>query len=298
MRYFYGTTDFYSEVPTAVTLGKFDGLHLGHQKLIGRIRAQKEQGLASAVFVIAPQGVPRLLTSAEKRKKLEEAGIDCLIECPFVPEILNMGPDEFVSEVLVKKLKTKYLAVGTDFRFGRERSGDAAFLLAGQERYGVHTDVIEKERLGERVISSTYVREAMQEGNMELANDLLGYRYSVAGIVQHGRQLGRRIGMPTVNLIPEKDKLLPPNGVYFTRVLCEGSSYRGVTNIGCKPTVDGSFTGVETYLYDFTGELYGRQIVVELLSFRRPERRFDSVDELKEQMQKDILSGKEYFREH
>lgn len=298
MKYFYGTTDFYSEVPTAVTLGKFDGLHLGHQKLINRILAKKEQGLSSTVFVIAPPGVPRLLTSQEKRKMLENAGIDCMIECPFIPEILGMGPGQFVEEVLLKKLKSAYLAVGTDFKFGYQRSGDTRFLSDRQEKYGMQVDVIEKERLDGRIISSTYVREAMQEGKMELVKDLLGYHYSVAGTVRHGRQLGRTIGMPTVNLIPEKDKLLPPNGVYFARVFCGGTYYRGITNIGCKPTVDGSFVGVETYLYDFAGELYDREIVVELLSFRRPERRFDSLESLKEQMRRDVLSGKEYFREH
>ncbi len=298
MRYFYGTTDFYSEVPTAVTLGKFDGLHLGHQKLIGRILAKKGQGLASTVFVIAPPGVPRLLTSEEKKRRLEQLGIDCLVECPFIPEILGMGPEQFMAEVLKKKLKAAYLAVGTDFRFGYQRSGDVRFLKERQREYGINVDIIEKRRLGGRVISSTYVREAMRAGKMELAEELLGYPYSVTGVVRHGKQLGRTIGMPTVNLIPEADKLLPPNGVYFTKVFCAGNCYRGVTNIGCKPTVDGSFIGVETYLYDFSGELYGSEITVELLSFQRPERRFDSVERLKEQMHKDILCGEEYFREH
>lgn len=297
MRYFEGTTEFYSEVPTAVTLGKFDGLHRGHQKLIRCVEAQKVSGLAGAVFVIAPQGSGRLLTKTEKRKRLEEMGIDLLVDCPFIPEILSMEPEQFVSEILVEKLKAKYVVVGTDFRFGYRRSGDAWLLQALQEKYGIRVEIIEKECRGSREISSTYIREAMQAGEMGLVSELLGYPYSVAGTVQHGKQLGRRIGMPTVNLVPEQDKLLPPNGVYYTGVKTEGSYYHGITNIGCKPTVDGSFIGVETYLYGFDGNLYGKDITVELLAFRRPEMKFSSVGELKAQMERDIQAGKEYFRE-
>lgn len=297
MRYFEGTTEFYSEVPTAVTLGKFDGLHRGHQKLIRCVKAQKVSGLAGTVFVIAPQGSGRLLTKTEKRKCLEEMGIDLLIDCPFIPEILSMEPEQFVSKILVEKLKAKYVVVGTDFRFGYRRSGDAWLLKSLQEKYGIRVEIIEKECRGSREISSTYIREAMQAGEMGLVSELLGYPYSVAGTVQHGKQLGRRIGMPTVNLVPEQDKLLPPNGVYYTGVKSEGRYYHGITNIGCKPTVDGSFIGVETYLYDFDGNLYGKDITVELLAFRRPEMKFSSVEELKAQMERDIQAGKEYFRE-
>lgn len=298
MRYFHGTTQFGSEQPSAVTLGKFDGLHRGHQKLISHIREQKKSGLASIVFMIAPPGGPRLLTGQEMYRKLEDAGVDCLIECPYIPEILSMGPEQFLKEVLAEKLNAEYLAVGTDFRFGYQRSGDAYFLRSMQEKYHMKVDIIEKECYGEREISSTYVREALEKGEMELAAALLGYPFSVSGVVQHGRQLGRRIGMPTLNLIPESVKLLPPRGVYCTRTFFDGTPYCSITNIGSKPTVDGSFVGVETYLYDFAEDLYGKEITVELLSFRRPERKFSSVEELKAQMEKDINSGKEYFREH
>lgn len=297
MQYFEGTTEFYSDVPTAVTLGKFEGLHRGHQKLIHCVKEQKISGLAGTVFVIAPQGIGRLLTKAEKRRRLEEMEIDLVVDCPFIPEILSMEPEQFVSEILVDKLKAKYIVVGTDFRFGYRRSGDALFLKSLQEKYGIKVEIVEKECRGPREISSTYVREAMQKGEMELVSELLGYPYSVSGTVQHGKQLGRRIGMPTVNLIPEPDKLLPPNGVYYTRVTSDGKYYCGITNIGCKPTVDGSFVGVETYLYDFDGNLYGKDITVELLAFRRPEMKFISVEELKAQMERDIQAGKEYFRE-
>lgn len=298
MKYFHETMEFYSDAPSAVTLGKFDGLHLGHQKLIEQIKRQKLSGLSSIVFMIAPPDVPRLLTKSEMYQKLEDLGADCLIECPYIPEVLSMRPEQFLEDVLIRKLKARYLAVGTDFRFGYQRSGDADFLVRMQEQYPIHVDVIHKECLDGREISSTYVREAMANGNMELAAKLLGYPFFISGTVRHGKQLGRQLGMPTLNLIPPSEKLLPPNGVYYTRTHYNGNVYRGITNIGSKPTVDGSFIGAETYLYDFSDDLYGKEITVELLSYRRPEQKFHSVDELKTQMQKDILSGKEYFREH
>ena len=298
MEYYHATTDFFCRKPSAVTLGKFDGLHRGNQKLVNQINRQKTAGLTSVVFVIAPPGVPRILSSQEMYRKLEAAGVDCLIECPYIPEILSMSPEQFLNDVLIRKLHAQYLAVGTDFRFGYRRSGDADFLCSMQSKYHFRTDVIQKECFGNREISSTYIREAMKNGDMELADNLLGYPFSVSGTVQHGRHFGRKIGMPTLNLIPSPGKLLPRNGVYYSRTRLEGKSYQSITNIGSKPTVDGTFLGVETYLYDFSENMYGKEITVEILSFRRPEIKFNSVDELKAQMQKDISSGKEYFREH
>ena len=140
------------------------------------------------------------------------------------------------------------------------------------------------------------MKQALAGGDMELVEELLGYPYEVGGIVQHGQRLGRRLGMPTVNLIPEAEKLLPPCGVYYSDVQAEGQMYHGVTNIGYKPTVDGSFLGVETYLYEFHQEIYGKEATVGLRHYSRPEQKFDSIDALKYQMQKDISSGKEYFR--
>ncbi|MDD6616346.1 MAG: bifunctional riboflavin kinase/FAD synthetase [Lachnospiraceae bacterium] len=298
MEFYHAATDFFCGQPSAVTLGKFDGLHRGHQKLVDQIIRQKAAGLASVVFVIAPPGVPRILTSQEMHRKLESKGVDCLIECPYVPEILSMSPEQFLKDVLIQKLHARYLAVGTDFHFGYQRSGDADFLRSMQSKYHFRTDVIEKECFENREISSTYVREAMKKGEIELVSHLLGYPFSISGTVQHGRQLGRRIGMPTLNLIPPSEKLLPRNGVYYSRTLIDGAIYQSITNIGSKPTVDGTFLGAETYLYDFSEDMYGKEITVELLSFRRPEQRFASVEELKAQMQKDISSGKEYFCEN
>lgn len=296
MKYFDQTTEFGWDGPTAVTLGKFDGVHRGHQKLMEKIASLRRENLASVVFALAPDEKPYLLSPEEKREKVGQYNIDCMIRCPFVPEILQMEPERFIAEVLKKRLHAQYVVVGTDFRFGHCRRGDVAFLQQMQEAYDLQVLVVEKECWNGREISSSYVKEALASGEMELVRALLGYDYPVRGTVQHGQKLGRRLGMPTVNLIPEPGKLLPPCGVYYSDVVVGGSQYQGVTNIGYKPTVDGSFLGVETYLYDFHQDIYGREAEVRLRRFCRPEQKFKTLEELKRQMQKDIQSGKEYFR--
>lgn len=295
MIYIHDTTEFHSDEPSVVTLGKFDGFHRGHQKLLKEVKELQGSGLRGIVFSIASEKLPVLLTPEEKLWMVEQHGIDCMIRCPFVPAILSMDPESFVSDILTKRLKAKYIVVGTDFRFGHQRTGDVRLLGALQQEYGFTLRVIEKECYGGREISSTYVKEALAGADMELVETLLGYPYLVKGKVRHGRQLGRRLGMPTVNLIPSERKLLPPPGVYFSRTLCEGNTYFGVTNVGYKPTVDGSFLGAETYLFDTDEDMYDKEIEVSLLKFRRPERRFGAVEELKAQMERDIRAGKEYF---
>lgn len=291
----HDTTDFSSEMPSAVMLGKFDGLHRGHQKLLREVLRLQDMGYYGIAFTIAPEDHPVLLTNEEKRGMLERFGVDCMIRCPFVPEILSMEPETFVSQVLAGRLRAKHIVVGTDFRFGHDRRGDVSLLKKLQSRYGFCLTVLEKECYDGSEISSTRVREALMHADMELAEQLLGFAYPVVGTVRHGRQLGRSIGIPTINQVPDGRKLLPPRGVYFSEVRAGKSCWQGVTNIGYKPTVDGSFLGVETHLYDTDEDLYGRQVQVSILRFRRPERRFASVDELKRQMEQDIRAGREYF---
>lgn len=295
MRYISNTTGFYSEHPSAVTLGKFDGLHRGHQKLIHEILRLQKEGYYGIVFTIAPEHVPALLTPEEKRDVIESFGIDCTIRCPFVPEVLSMEPEAFVADILVRKLNAKYVVVGTDFRFGHKRSGDVNLLKELQSRYGFTLIVHEKECYGTREISSTYVREALAVSDMELAAALLGTSYPVHGVIQHGKKLGRRIGMPTINLIPSEKKLLPQPGVYYSDVAAGDLHCHGVTNIGYKPTVDGSFMGVETYLYGVDADLYGQYAKIYIRKFCRPEQKFPSVEALKAQMEQDIHLGEEYF---
>ena len=298
--------DFQLEEPTVVTLGKFDGRHRGHQKLLHTMEELKETlGYATAIFtfstapltLVTGEIATVITTSEERRHNMEKMGIDYLVEYPFTDDVRKMDPAVFVKDILVKRMKAKAVVVGPDCSFGYKGAGNVELLRTLSRELGFRLYVIEKEKDHRRDISSTYVKEALEAGDMELVNDLLGYRYFISGEVLHGRRIGRTLGMPTTNLVPSTKKLLPPNGVYLSRTRIGEQAYYGVTNIGYKPTIGETFRGVETYLFDFDGDLYGENIDVELWKFKRPEMKFDSVEHLKNQMQEDIAFGKEYFFE-
>ena len=304
MKIINDTLDFAIPEQSAVTLGKFDGIHKGHQKLIGKIVEKKVNGLKSVVFTFGQMpgtvfhGKGRtILTRKERQKHLEKLGVDYMIECPFVPEIIQMEPETFVEEILVNQLQVKYVAVGPDFRFGHERRGSVSLLKKLASVYGYEVEVFEKERLEDKVISSTYVRHMLETGEMETVKKLLRYPYYVSGTVVHGHAIGRTIGIPTINLIPDDEKMLPPNGVYLTKTIIDDVEYLGITNIGVKPTISGEETkGIETHLFDYEGDLYDRELLVEFFDFVRPEKKFDSLEELKQQLIKDVLWGREWTR--
>lgn len=293
------TTEFQLDRPGAVAIGKFDGIHLGHQKLIQKIIEQKAKGYLATVFTFDTSAAAffggeekELTTREEKRIVFEKMGVDVLIEFPLNRETAATEPVEFVQRYLVSQMQAAYICAGTDLSFGRRGAGNYELLQQYADSYGYQVELIDKVRMDGEEVSSTRVREAVRTGKMEAAARMLGTPYSVSGTVEHGRRLGRTIGMPTANLLPEQDKLLPPNGVYYSKVLMGGRIYRSITNIGCKPTVsENHIMGVETYLYDFAGDIYGKDITVQLLAFRRPEMKFDGVDSLKGQMQKDIAAG-------
>lgn len=305
MKVITGTELFGLDGPTAVTVGKFDGLHIGHQKQLHMILEEKKKGRSACVFTFDPAPAVffgkadgrELTTREEKRYLLEQMGVDVLVEFPMNARTAAMAPELFVEQMLVGNMKAVMVAAGTDVSFGAGGAGDAALLQDLSHKYGYDLRLTEKVCLGGREVSSTYVREAVEQGNMELAACLLGAPYMVRGRVVHGRRLGRTLGIPTINLLPEKCKLLPPCGVYFSRVIWKGESYPAISNIGYKPTVSGAeeVLGVETYLYDFSGDLYGQEVQVQLCSFHREEKKFDSVEELKEQMQQDLQLGKKYL---
>lgn len=300
MKIINDTLDFQLSKASAVTLGKFDGIHRGHQKLMNKVLAQRKNGLTPVVFTFAKMpgtdiyGKGRtILTRREREQHLQQMGIDIMIECPFVPELSTMEPERFIKEVLVEKLHAKYIAVGSDFRFGYRRKGDCALLKSLSEEYGYVVEVIEKETIGEKVISSTYIRQLLGYGDMETAEKLLGYPYYVSGTVVHGQALGRTIGIPTTNILPDEEKMLPPNGVYLTRTIIDDKKVWGITNIGVKPTVSGEkVKGIETHLLDFCEDLYGKELVVVFYAFERPERKFDSLELLKDQLEKDVSWGR------
>lgn len=239
-------TGFQLHKPSAAAIGKFDGIHRGHQSLLRHVLEQKDKGLQAVVFTFDPSpavlftgtGLPELTTRQEKRKLFAELGIDVLIEFPLTYESAAMPAERFIEEVLAKRMKAAYIAAGGDLSFGKDGKGDTALLREYAGRCGYRTDIIEKVCLNGVEISSSYVRDTVKAGDMEKAEELIGGAYSVSGVVAHGKKLGRRLGMPTVNLLPEKEKLLPPYGVYFSEVLLGERTYKGITNIGCKPTVN------------------------------------------------------------
>ena len=300
MIYFQNTTDFYMAGPTAVMLGKFDGVHRGHQKLMKQILLyqKKHPGSASAAFVLSARDENKILTDEEQKEVFEQAGITCLIRCPFIPEIYTMTPEEFIRKILVEKLHAAYIAVGTDFRFGHNRAGSAQTLKDAAKQLGFTADIVEKEMWQDQEISSTFIRDTLQQGNMELVAELMGRPYQIRGNVIHGKHLGTEMGMPTANLVPDMSKVLPPNGVYYSRIYVESEDrwYNSVSNIGSKPTVDGTFTGVETHAFDIDRQLYGEKVKVEILSYKRPEKKFESVEALKKQIAIDIEDGMAYFK--
>lgn len=282
---------------SAVTLGKFDALHRGHQKLINRIKEYaKEDGIQSVVFSF-DMHKDSLLTAEERRELLEEQ-TDVLIACSFTKEIREMEALDFIRDILVKKLHAKYIVVGTDFHFGHCQRGDVRMLAEVAPQFGFQVDIIEKEMYGDREISSTFVREELREGQVELANNLLGYTYQTEGIVRTGNQIGRKIGFPTMNVAPPDRKILPKYGVYACRVKVDGEWYSAIGNVGVKPTVEETpVLLTEVYLYDYSGDAYGKRIIIQFCGFERAEQKFNGLEELKEQLKHDIQYGWEYFNE-
>lgn len=316
MKIIENTTEINIGEETAVAIGKFDGFHTGHRKLLGRLGECRGGGLKSVVFTFVPSPavffskqasgavqamkVRELSTLAEKRRIFERAGIDYLIEYPFCQEIADMEPEVYIKDVLVDRLNAKCIVAGEDVSYGRHGDGDCRLLQEKAPVYGYKVVIIDKVLYEGREVSSTYVRGEVRKGNMELAAELLGAPYYVSGEIIHGRQLGRTMGMPTVNLLPAEEKLLPPKGVYYSFVRFDGSRGDGktlpaITNIGTKPTVDNrSVMGVETYIYDFDADVYGAEMEVGLLHYKRPEMQFDGVEALKAQMAVDLAEGRVY----
>ena len=303
MRIIADTTEFNLSVPSAVAIGKFDGLHRGHKELIQKILKKKEYGMLSVVFTFDPppevffgkRQQKDITTKEEKRIIFEKMGIDILIEYPLNQETASMEAQRFVKEILVQKMKLSYLAAGSDLSFGYQGKGNAELLQKMAREYDFSVDIMDKVCEQGREISSTYVREEVEIGNMQQVHCLLGEPYMVIGEVMHGAKLGRTIGMPTINLLPQPEKLLPPNGVYFSLTEIGSKKYKSITNIGKKPTVNNNNQiGVETYIYEFDLDVYGKTAVVKLLKFKRPEKKFENLEALRCQMLLDIEEGRNF----
>lgn len=295
MKYVTGIESYTGKKKTAVTLGKFDGLHRGHQKLVDKIReyASEECETVLCAFDMRRESI---MTNRERREHLE-GRVDWLIDCPFTEEFREIEAEDFIREILCKKLRCAHVVAGRDFAFGHGKHGSVKMLEQFAQEYGYTVDVIEKERYGDMVISSTYIRDALAQGDVKLARELLGYPYAVTGIVRHGRKLGRTLGFPTMNIEPEKYKILPRFGVYACRVRIDGKWYNGVGNAGVKPTVtDERKQLFEVYAYGYDGDAYGKEATAVFCDFERPEVKFGTVEELKDRVMKDMKYGEEFFR--
>lgn len=289
---------------TSVTLGKFDGVHLGHRMLMDRVLAAEKDGCVPTVFtfdrfpsqVLRHQQTTSILLEEEKQQLLEGLGIKRYVLFPFHEKTASMEPEEFVEEILVKTMKTEHLYVGTDFRFGKGRKGDVCLLKRLSETYGFHFEVIDKNLYQGTDVSSSRIRECIVNGQMEDAMAMLGMPYRILGEIIHGRSLGHTIGVPTINQAMPEGKIMPRCGVYFAKVTIDDKEYQGIANLGSKPTVqDELIYGLETHLFDCNEDLYGKQATTELLHFVRPEQKFASLEELIEQLEKDKQCGRAYF---
>ncbi|MCI9143286.1 MAG: bifunctional riboflavin kinase/FAD synthetase [Lachnospiraceae bacterium] len=296
-----GTTQFNLERDTAAALGKFDGIHIGHRRLLEEILSRRKNGLAACVFTFDPSPAvffgrsdgKELTTREEKRLLFKRLGVDILIEFPLNRETAATPPEQFAEEILGERMNVRFLAAGSDLSFGAKGAGDAALLHRLGPELGFEVMTVDKVCLEGQEVSSTLVREQVEKGNMETVKQLLGMPYVVMGKVVRGMHMGHTLGFPTVNLLPPDNKLLPPNGVYFSRVRIGERTYRAVSNVGYKPTVtEDKMMGVESFLYDFQEDIYGEYIEVSLDTFHRPERRFESLEALKIQIREDIAAGR------
>ena len=306
MKIFNSIKSFYATKPTIVTIGTFDGVHLGHCKILEQI-TKSAQSLHCESLVLTFFPHPRMVlqedtemkqlnTLDEKIKLLDNLGIDNLIVHPFDKEFSRLTAEEFVKEVLVDVFKIKKIIIGYDHRFGRNRTATIDDLIQFGETYGFEVEQISAEEINEVSISSTKIRNALLEGNIELATRYLGYNYSLTGMISKGKQLGRTIGFPTANInIEEEYKLIPLKGVYIAKSVLNEKTFFGMMNIGTRPTVDGTTQTIEINFFDFKQDLYNQKITVSLLNRMRAEQKFESVEALKTQLEKDKLMAKNYI---
>ena len=295
-------SQFVPEKGTILTIGVFDGIHLGHQWLIDYLKRQAlVRDLLGGVVtfhthpqrVLSPQTPLPYLTPLEERLKLLQGlGVDFIVPLSFTPELSRLSARHFV-ELLQKELKMRGLVIGSDFALGREREGDALFLHSLGKEAGFTVEVVPPKIVGGEVVSSTAIREALASGNMHKVERFLGRPFSLSGKVVYGAERGRQLGFPTANLSVNSDQLLPKDGVYVTRAYLGNSPYPSVTNIGFRPTFGESQQTVEAYLLDFQGELYSQELKIELIEQLRGEKRFSSAEELSEQIKRDVERARE-----
>lgn len=291
-----------------VTSGTFDGVHIGHQKILKRIKdLAKDIGGKSVVVTFWPHpkfvlgngwGDLKLLTTFEEKAQLmADNEIDYLIKIPFTREFSQLSSSEFVSEIIVKKLGTKKLVIGYDHKFGRNREGSFDYLKQHQEKFGFEIEEIPRQDVDHVGVSSTQIRSHLLTGNVGDASKLLGRNFVLSGIVVKGDQVGRKLGYPTANIyVAEEFKLIPSDGVYVVKVHLDEGSYQGMMNIGLRPTLGGIRKQIEVNIFDFDRDIYGRRLKIEFIQRLRDERKFNGKEELVNQLALDKIATLEAFR--
>ena len=280
----------HSKNPLALSIGMFDGVHLGHQSIIQKLNTIAEaKNLKSAILTFWPH--PRtvfnpnddlkfLNTIEEKTYLLEKKGVQHLFLKEFDEDFLNLTGEEFVKQILVEKLQVKHLIVGYDHTFGKNRSGDFSLLKKMGPEYGFEVEQVEAVSYKGVNISSTQIRNALSSGDVIFANEMLGYNYSLSGAVVHGKKIGRTIGYPTANIEVDDLKLLPKKGAYIVDVFVKNQHYKGMLSIGTNPTVNGTMVSVEVYILDFDEDIYDQEISVNFRDFLHEEIKFNGLEEL------------------
>ncbi|MBM6498835.1 bifunctional riboflavin kinase/FAD synthetase [Flavobacterium macrobrachii] len=309
MKVFNSILKFTSNKPTIVTIGTFDGVHVGHKKILEKITQNTNNSdCESLVLTFFPHPrtvlqtgteMKQLNTIDEKSNLIEKAGIDNLVIHPFDKEFSQLTAEEFVKQVLVDTFNIQKIVIGYDHRFGKNRTADINDLIAFGNQYNFEVEQISAEELNEVAVSSTKIRSALTEGNIKLANSFLGYNYTITGKVVQGKQLGRTIGFPTANIYVEEDyKLIPNSGVYVVECKIDNQFYFGMMNIGTNPTIENTDLNqkIEVNIFNFDTEIYDKSITVSFLKRIRSEQKFDSLESLKAQIAMDKMESLQFIK--
>ena len=303
MREITDITTFTTQQPTVLTIGTFDGVHLGHQKIVERVvTTARQEGLLATVFTFFPhprmvvqhdKGLKLIHTLEEKKQLLQQLGVDLLVVQPFNEAFAQLTAEEFVSTILVQRLNVKKVIIGYDHRFGRNRTANIDDMRLFGEKYGFAVEEISVQEVDEVSVSSTKIREALNKGDVTTAEHYLGTPYSLTGTVVHGLKLGRTLGYPTANIqVTEDYKLIPKDGVYVVYSYIGGQKVYGMMSIGKNPTIEGKGASIEVYFFDFNGDLYDQKLTIEFVQYLREEQKFDTIDLLKKQLQDDETAAR------
>lgn len=286
------------EFDTVVTIGNFDGVHKGHQVLIEKTATYaKARGIKSAVFTFlnhpinyfVPEKVKNIFDEKEKQRLIEGFGIDYLIDIPFDKAMTQISAEQFVVKILKEKVHAKKIVVGHDFTFARNKEGNVNVLKEMGHEYGIEVEIVQPIKINDIRVSSTFIRELISEGRVDEIPQYLGTPYVIEGEIIHGKANGRKMGYPTANISLKDQIINPKNGIYATRVIIDGKKYFGATNVGMNPTVNGKDLSIETNILDFDEDIYGKIVRIEFLEKIRDEKKFESLDELRKQL--DIDTG-------